>query len=193
MVCTQRLEDKSFAPAEDRTSVALSLVRHYIDELTRLVNKRKVNKIIYGWFKSVLKTVSAVNSRFMYTLLQSEIKLRDLWSTPDDVIYYRNTLSVIFKVVTIIEIMLFFRFVFWDVIPCKIIVDRRFRGTCWLHLQGDECTRRRENLKSHKVTLHFKSTTIQLLFHRHFYVRKVTISSDVSNTGILICYSNIQF
>jgi hypothetical protein len=22
---------------------------------------------------------------------------------------------------------------FWDVLPCKIIVDRRFRGTCWLH------------------------------------------------------------
>jgi hypothetical protein len=26
-----------------------------------------------------------------------------------------------------------FRFVFWDVLPCKIIVDRRFRGTCCLH------------------------------------------------------------
>jgi hypothetical protein len=23
-----------------------------------------------------------------------------------------------------------FRIVFWDVLPCKIIVDRRFRGTC---------------------------------------------------------------
>jgi hypothetical protein len=31
-----------------------------------------------------------------------------------------------------------FRFVFWDVLPCKIIVDRRFRGTCCLHHQGDE-------------------------------------------------------
>jgi hypothetical protein len=30
-----------------------------------------------------------------------------------------------------------FRFVFWDVLPCKIIVDRRFRGTCCLHHQGD--------------------------------------------------------
>jgi hypothetical protein len=29
-----------------------------------------------------------------------------------------------------------FRFVFWDVLPCKIIVDRRFRGTCCLHHQG---------------------------------------------------------
>jgi len=26
-----------------------------------------------------------------------------------------------------------FRIVFWDVLPRKIIVDRRFRGTCCLH------------------------------------------------------------
>jgi hypothetical protein len=26
-----------------------------------------------------------------------------------------------------------FRFVFWDVLPCKTIVDRSFRGTCCLH------------------------------------------------------------
>jgi hypothetical protein len=26
-----------------------------------------------------------------------------------------------------------FRIVFWDVLPCRIIVDRRFRGTCCLH------------------------------------------------------------
>jgi hypothetical protein len=31
-----------------------------------------------------------------------------------------------------------FTFVFWDVLPCKIIVDRRFRGTCCHHYQGDE-------------------------------------------------------
>jgi hypothetical protein len=31
-----------------------------------------------------------------------------------------------------------FRFVFWDVLPCKIIVYRRFRGTCCLHHQGDD-------------------------------------------------------
>jgi hypothetical protein len=29
-----------------------------------------------------------------------------------------------------------FRIVFWDVLPCKIIVDRRFRGMCCLHHQG---------------------------------------------------------
>jgi hypothetical protein len=31
-----------------------------------------------------------------------------------------------------------FRFVFWDVLPCKIIVYRRFRGTFCLHHQEDE-------------------------------------------------------
>jgi hypothetical protein len=29
-----------------------------------------------------------------------------------------------------------FRIVFWDVLPCKIIVDRRFRVTCCLNHQG---------------------------------------------------------
>jgi hypothetical protein len=29
-----------------------------------------------------------------------------------------------------------FRIVFWDLLPCKIIVDRHFRGTCCLHHQG---------------------------------------------------------
>jgi hypothetical protein len=32
-----------------------------------------------------------------------------------------------------------FRIVFWDVLPCKIIVDRRFRGTCCLYHQGWVC------------------------------------------------------
>jgi hypothetical protein len=40
-----------------------------------------------------------------------------------------------------------FRIVFWDVLPCKMIVDRRFRGAYCLHHQGCD-TRRRENLKS---------------------------------------------
>jgi hypothetical protein len=31
-----------------------------------------------------------------------------------------------------------FRIVFWDVLSCKIIVDRRVRGACCLHHQGDD-------------------------------------------------------
>jgi hypothetical protein len=33
-------------------------------------------------------------------------------------------------------LLLMFRAVFWVVLPCKMIVDRRFRGTCCLHHQG---------------------------------------------------------
>jgi hypothetical protein len=36
-----------------------------------------------------------------------------------------------FKVLTAASMK--FRIVFWDVLPCKIIVDRRFRGTYCLH------------------------------------------------------------
>jgi hypothetical protein len=73
--------------------------------------------------------------------------------------------------------------VFWEVLPCSHLdVDRRFRGACFLHLQGDEFqmeaarpsetsvdiefisqqyipedselrTRRLENLKSHVMLL----------------------------------------
>jgi hypothetical protein len=36
-----------------------------------------------------------------------------------------------FQVLTAASMM--FRIVFWDVLPCKIVVDRRFRGTYCLH------------------------------------------------------------
>jgi hypothetical protein len=52
-----------------------------------------------------------------------------------------------------------FRAVFWVILPCKMIVDRRFRGTYCLdnHFtrqynpedSSEHHTRRRENLKSH--------------------------------------------
>jgi hypothetical protein len=71
-----------------------------------------------------------------------------------------------------------FRVVFWDILPCKLIVDRRFRGAYCLHHhhsslmmeavrtsetlvdnhftrqyipedKSEHHTRRRENLKSH--------------------------------------------
>jgi hypothetical protein len=70
---------------------------------------------------------------------------------------------------------LMFRAVFWVVLPCKMIVDRRFRGAYCLHHQGtsvdkhfsrqynpedssEHHTRRRENLKSHTAS--------------HWFVRK---------------------
>jgi len=39
-----------------------------------------------------------------------------------------------FEVLTAASMM--FRIVFWDVLPCKMIVDRRFRGAYCLHHQG---------------------------------------------------------
>jgi hypothetical protein len=45
-----------------------------------------------------------------------------------------GTVIVRFQVLTAAGMM--FRIVFWDVLPCKIIVDRRFRGAYCLHHQG---------------------------------------------------------
>jgi hypothetical protein len=36
-----------------------------------------------------------------------------------------------FQVLTAASMM--FRVVFWDILPCKTIIDRRFRGMCCLH------------------------------------------------------------
>jgi hypothetical protein len=52
-----------------------------------------------------------------------------------------------------------FRVVFWDKLPCKMIVDRRFRGAYCLHHH----TRRRENLKSHRVCALFLSSKVGCL------------------------------
>jgi hypothetical protein len=52
--------------------------------------------------------------------------------------YYRNavkdlTCHNIQQVLGRLKSVMMFRIVFWDVLPCKMIVDRRFRGAYWLH------------------------------------------------------------
>jgi hypothetical protein len=47
----------------------------------------------------------------------------DIWS-----FRINKYMHVRFQVLTAASMK--FRFVFWDILPCKIIVDRRFRGTC---------------------------------------------------------------
>jgi hypothetical protein len=42
--------------------------------------------------------------------------------------------NVRFQVLTAASMM--FRVVSWDILPCKMIVDRRFRGAYCLHHQG---------------------------------------------------------
>jgi hypothetical protein len=46
-----------------------------------------------------------------------------------------STISYVrFQVLTAASMM--FRIVFWDVLPCRMIVDRRFRGAYCLRHQG---------------------------------------------------------
>jgi hypothetical protein len=64
--------------------------------------------------------------------------------------------SVRFQVLTATSMKL--RFVFWDILQCKIIVDRRFRGTCSLHHQGDECSQN-TNLNAYSIIVVAKINT----------------------------------
>jgi hypothetical protein len=112
-----------------------------------------------------------------------------------------------------------FRIVFWDVLPCKIIVDRRLRGTYCLHHQyipednSELHSRRCENLKSHTVFLLLqikvhpsqhgfitsKSTVINLIT----YLNKVTsksrcmlytsiLAKPLIKFPILYCFVNLK-
>jgi hypothetical protein len=40
-----------------------------------------------------------------------------------------------------------FRIAFWDVLPCKTIVNRRFRGTCWNILRNNNKKNKKQKLK----------------------------------------------
>jgi hypothetical protein len=51
-----------------------------------------------------------------------------------------------------------FRIVFWDVLPCKIIVDRRFGGTDFLHHPGG-CWRQYVPLKRRSAIILHGSTS----------------------------------
>jgi hypothetical protein len=82
-----------------------------------------------------------------------------------------------------------FRAVFWVVLPCKMIVDRRFRGTC---------RRRRENLKSHMYILPvpvWGVLTPQLLYFRPSVISsKSSLTKKLFVSGIYYfvfssCYS----
>jgi hypothetical protein len=68
-----------------------------------------------------------------------------LWYLPDcwmgvHTMYGRVTgiyrISVYIQYKQAVRHPLLFRVVFWDIVPCKMIVDRRFRGTYCLHHQG---------------------------------------------------------
>jgi hypothetical protein len=57
-----------------------------------------------------------------------------------------------------------FRFVFWDVLPCKIIVDRRFRGTyLWTSVDKYFTRQYMPKDKSERPTLLFCTYEDQIL------------------------------
>jgi hypothetical protein len=67
--------------------------------------------------------------------------------------------SVRFQVLTAASMK--FIFVFWDVLPCKIIVDRLFRGTCCLHHQGDRLIMEAAHASETSVYNYFHGSTSQ--------------------------------
>jgi hypothetical protein len=62
-----------------------------------------------------------------------------------------------------------FRFVFWDVLQCKIIFDRRFRGTCCLPQLLMEAVRTSE-------------TSVDNYFTRQY------IPEDTSESLLCLCF-----
>jgi hypothetical protein len=68
--------------------------------------------------------------------------------------------------------MYLFRAVFWVVLPCKMIVDRRFRGAYCLHHH----TRRRENLKSHNYVFIY----VYICFGNKYCICSVTCSTSLA-------------
>jgi hypothetical protein len=75
---------------------------------------------------------------YCYATIETEV-IVDSYCFKDDLgsHYWKNDLRydcVRFQVLTAASMM--FRIVFWDVLQCKIIVDRRFRGAYCLHYQA---------------------------------------------------------
>jgi hypothetical protein len=93
------------------------------------------------------------------------------------------------------------RIVFWDILPCKMIVDRRFRGVYCLHHQyipednSEHHTRRRENLKSHNIKLshNFKALLIvqTISSQKSYFQKKLTILTILRRASICKFSNNI--
>jgi hypothetical protein len=68
-----------------------------------------------------------------------------------------------------------FRFVFWDVLPCKIIVYRRFRGAYCLHHQGFSLRRPGFALRSVHMKFVMKKVALEQVFHRDLRVSLIRV------------------
>jgi hypothetical protein len=73
-----------------------------------------------------------------------------------------------------------FSVVFWDILPCKIIVDRRFRGASTIILHGSI---------SQKTSLNFIHTLSGIQTHG-LSIKKIKVyASDRAATGTHVCIS----
>jgi hypothetical protein len=101
-------------------------------------------------------------------------------------------------------VSMMFRAVFWDILPCKMVVDRRFRGAYCLHHQGwviptrqyipedssEHHTHRCENLKSNSC-FHVK-----LELKDWFNFRRQTcleLPKAVSSKRVIKCTVEVKF
>jgi len=113
--------------------------------VTDTFKSRLTNYVLY---KAITKYISVHPNLFQNTALEAEY--RTDWRSHNSLDFYpTGTWFVSLRAVLIDNFVfpeslqskgaariydrIIFRIVFWDVLPCKIIVDRRFRGTCCLH------------------------------------------------------------
>jgi hypothetical protein len=86
-----------------------------------------------------------------------------------------NTSGSEIQVLTVASMM--FRIVFWDVLPCKMIVDRRFRGAYCLQ-QGLSDLKRRSTIILHGSTSQktiLNNTSGRFVYHG-YSLKKVLIT-----------------
>jgi hypothetical protein len=118
-----------------------------LQKLCETFNKWKIHK-----YMSVVKLCSSVDLQqcrlisYFHNFLSYNHYFRKCFKLE----YRKNVFIVVrFQVLTAASMM--FRAVFWVVLPCKVIVDRRFRGAYCLHHQG-WVSRAKKNQKPKKLT-----------------------------------------
>jgi hypothetical protein len=81
-----------------------------------------------------------------------------------------------------------FRLVFWDVLPCKLIVDRRFRGTCCLHHHDGGGTYSETSVDNYFTRQYIPEDNSELQTHILFH--KTRAISYIKRSTAKYCYGN---
>jgi hypothetical protein len=95
---------------------------------------------------------------------------------------WKQPTSVRFQVLTAASMK--FKIVFWDVLPCKIILDRRFRGTCCFHQHVP--LKRRSTIFYTEVYPRRKFWTYISLVNIHSF-NSILPSSGLYDLGLMAC------